>query len=284
MNHLAIVAILGALACHPRAPIVVPREPPADELGVPPRSVPRGEPIAIAIVPLAIGDARTRHFTSHFVIRDAAHATEPRQVSDKVIALREELVSIDGEALVYKATVSEATETMVLGGESHAQTLLRGAYIVGVFPPGGAHVAGAARADHSELGDRELAEIDEQYGVDAGRPTPVARIVAAHPLRAGESIALSEAERRVYHGGETLDAPVALTAIAASGATATYQLDAVYRLVDGTRTTERRLRMTYELERASGRTVRIVGTQHDVESDPTSRETRDLEQRVEFAR
>lgn len=249
------------------APSPAPIAELADLVGGPPASSPRGEPIAIAFVPVKVGDARQR--TESTIQRyDTTWSDGVRhQVTQRWFRMREQIAALDaGRVASLQVDVDDAREQTTENGELESERLLEGQYIVGLHASASNDEVDVRHVPGREIDSREEEELATLFQLDRGDEPAIAQVVRAHPLRLGESIALDDAAKAILAHGAAMPEPIALTLVDVSHGAATYQVDVT--------TATSVLRYRYALALATGHLVAIVldSSKHTVESGLTSDE------------
>ena len=230
------------------------------KLGTPPPSKPQGPAVALTLRVPQIGDVRTRALHMRNVIDNDFGDKKFRQLSSNRYEFREELWKVEGDALVFKVHVKQATEAVMLKDKPHSVTTATGDYLVAAEAGKPAKVS---REDASELGGREIEELADVFGFEHARPHPLAQIASKRPLRVGESVELTRTENTLFGGGREVTAPVHLTLLEATAKTARYQADVMLSFEADH---ARRLRYWVTFDRATGRLLELHELMHDLET------------------
>lgn len=225
--------------------------------GVAPASAPSGDPVAITYAAVQVGDTRELGLRMHEIydtaIDDGSNHVKRHQDSEHVYRVRQEVTALDGgHVKTVRATVLDAHEKIVMDGDPHERDLLGGTYVVELAA---GHVADAKRANGDGIASREREELELLFGIDTGDEPPLVRILAGHPLRLHESVAMTDGEKEIYASGPATKDPVVLTLVDASGGFATYQIDMTRTDTAGGMTSTQHLRERSKVRIATGQLV-----------------------------
>lgn len=199
--------------------------------GRPPPSAPVGDPIVLAWTPPHQGAVRVRTMTT-VTVDESRSTNEGKQVDRRQVSRYgyrfTELASLveNGRIVEMHVTTHDARESVELDGKTREQLLLWGAYDVDVANGIGEHGRIYATRDHREVEGREQEELGVVFGLDDGNESGMHQVARAHPLRVGESISLTDAEKQVYAGGPSVPDPIALTLVEVTDELVTLRIDA----------------------------------------------------------
>jgi hypothetical protein len=245
-------ALEPAPAPEPSPPPPLAPDPPPDdrEVGLPPVSKPRGEPIKITVVPANVGDKYRMVMTSTFV---ADLTSTTHQETEKAHKLDLEVLAVArGVPTKLRATTVLSSEHMKLPKADNTRAILSGTYLV-TAPPGlttenrfDTQII-AEREDGTRAGNWESEVLNDLLRDEIGIPNTYLEVARGRALRLGESIQLDAREKQRLIGADPKDDATSLTVVEHTGGLVTYHIDLSRDVAHV------RLRMRFVVETATGR-------------------------------
>jgi len=261
MRRIVLAAMIG---CHSAPSAVLPAWTVVEDFGVSPASRPVGEPVVVQPHILAPGSTGTQEITvtDLLVIRFADGGKHQR--NEQHVKLAWKVLAVDEDDHVSKlvVTVADATTAVDVDGNADHEALLRGAYLV-TYVEG---VVKALHADGTPVDVRETETLENAVG-DLLVRDRLTRLLMAHPLRAGEAVALKSHEVHDVMNRDPMPGTYTLSLRELATRSATYRIDgrATGPGIFGEGTAEQQVRFTFTFDLARGRVIEAEVVRHKLE-------------------